>query len=114
MNWRLGGPSSESRPNDTNFGRGRPDSERRVSIGGGPGCDLRDEIELASEIVSSSLRRDGMAAVVGSTALEMQSAPAVQTDGYGRSGQGRYRCLLGRVQKINRPEESFRVGALQV
>jgi len=39
-----------------------------VSIGGGPGTDLLDEMELASEMVSSLSRRreeEGMSAVVG-------------------------------------------------
>jgi hypothetical protein len=66
--WRLGeGPSSESRPNETNLGRGRPDSESLVSIGGGFGTERLEEMELASEMVSSLSRRreeDGMLAVV--------------------------------------------------
>jgi hypothetical protein len=67
--WRLGeGPSSESRPNETNLGRGRPDSDSLVSIGGGFGTERLEEMELASEMVSSLSRRrvlDGMLAVVG-------------------------------------------------
>ena len=80
MNSRLGGPpSSESRPKETNLGRGRPEFDIWVSIGGGLGTDLLEEIEPASDTVSSSrrAREDDMLTVVVRIALEMQSAPVI-------------------------------------
>lgn len=48
-------------------------------MGGGPGTDLLDEMELASEMVSSSPRRReeaGMTVVAKETTSKMQAAPA--------------------------------------
>lgn len=104
------GVTSESRPNETNLGRGRPDCESPVSSLGRPGCDLLDEMELASEMVSSSRRREeaGMVAVVVGAATRVQSAPGTQRNGYDRSyGRGRGRGDSRRVQRTNRLEETF-------
>jgi hypothetical protein len=101
------GVTSESRPNETNLGRGRPDCECPVSILGRPGCDLLDEMELASEMVSSSRRREeaGMVAVVVSAATRVQSAPGSYESSCGRGG---CRGDSRRVQKTNRLEETFK------
>jgi hypothetical protein len=89
-----------------------------VSILGRPGCDLLDEMELASEMVSSSRRREEAGivavAVVVSAATRVQSAPGTR-DSYD-SSCGRRGCRgdSRRVQKTNRLEETFKytVGAL--
>ena len=99
MNSRLG-VTSEFCPNETNLGRGRPDCESPVSILGRPGCDLLDEMELASEMVSSSRRREeaGMVAVV------VGAANLSNDSGCGRGGR---RGDSRRVQATNRLEETF-------
>ena len=110
--WRLGeGPSSESRPNETNLGRGRPDSDSLVSIGGGFGTERLEEMELASEMVSSLSRRrvlDGMLAVWEDCTRDAVCAGYTRRR-YGRSGRRRCRCLCRGVRRINRLEESSRV-----